>query len=118
MHLQCFAYDIFKFCSKERVIVQPIWVPRSENCRADFLSKMIDIDDWQTSPEFFEFMDNLWGPYTVDRFANFANTKLKRFNSKFWNPGSEAIHSFTQNWKNGNDWIVPPIDLVSTSINH
>ncbi|VDI69108.1 Hypothetical predicted protein [Mytilus galloprovincialis] len=118
MHLQCFAYDIFKFCSKERVIVQPIWVPRSENCRADFLSKMIDIDDWQTSPEFFEFMDNLWGPYTVDRFANFANSKLKRFNSKFWNPGSEAIDAFTQNWKNENNWIVPPIDLVSKSINH
>ncbi|VDI75750.1 Hypothetical predicted protein [Mytilus galloprovincialis] len=82
MHLQCFAYDIFKFCSKERVIVQPIWVPRSENCRADFLSKMIDIDDWQTSPEFFEFMDNLCGPYTVDRFANFAK-KSDLF--KFWN---------------------------------
>jgi prolipoprotein diacylglyceryltransferase len=55
----------------------------------------------------------MWGPYTIDRFANFTNAKLHRFNSKFWNPGIEAIYAFTQNWRNGNNWIVPPIDFVA-----
>ena len=79
---------------------------------------MIDIDEWQTSLEFFSFMNQLWGPYTVDRFANFYNAKLVRFNSKFWNPGSEAVDAFSQDWKNENNWIVPPINQVAKSIKH
>jgi hypothetical protein len=118
MHLQSLAYGIFKICMNEGINLQPTWAPRSENCNADFISKMIDIDDWQTSHECFEFMNEQWGPYTIDRFDNFTNAKLHRFNSKFWNPCSEAIDAFTQNWRNDNNWIVPPIDLVARSISH
>lgn len=67
---------------------------------------------------FFEFINELWGPYTIDRFANFTNVKLNRFNSIFWDPGCEAIDAFTQNWRNDNNWIVPPIDLVARSTSH
>ena len=28
---------------------------------------------------------------TVDRFASAHNAKVGRFNSKFWNPGTEAV---------------------------
>jgi hypothetical protein len=58
--------------------------------KADFVSKLVDYDNWSVSQEFFEFMDDMWGPSTVDRFANYLNTKLPRFISLFWNPGTEA----------------------------
>ena len=58
------------------------------------------------------------GPYTVDRFASSANAKLHRFNSLFWNPGSEAIDAVSQNWFSENNWLVPPIDLVIRAIIH
>lgn len=67
---------------------------------------------------FFKFMNDLWGPYTIDRFANFHNTKLKRFNSLFWNPDSLAVDAFTQNWENENNWLVPPIFSVIRCIKH
>ena len=35
-----------------------------------------------------------WGAHSIDRFANYLNAELPRFNSRFWNPGSEGIHSF------------------------
>lgn len=37
---------------------------------ADFLSKLVNYDDWSVSKDLFDFMNNMWGPYTVDRFAN------------------------------------------------
>ena len=74
------------------------WIPRSLNDKAYFLSKIVDTDDWKCSDEIFTMLHNVWGPYTVDRFASYYNTKLPRFNSRFWNPGSEAIDTFTENW--------------------
>ena len=118
MHLQHLAYDIFKTCSKHGITLIPTWIPRSENCRADFLSKLIDVDDWETSLCFFSFMDSIWGPHTIDRFANYRNKKTERFNSRFWNPGSEAVDAFSQDWKLDNNWLVPPINLVAKSILH
>ena len=79
---------------------------------------MVDIDDWGTCPEFFEFMDYIWGPHTVDRFASYLNKKLMRFNSKFWSPGVEAVDAFSQNWKNEINWIVPPISMICKAIKH
>ncbi|VDH97547.1 Hypothetical predicted protein [Mytilus galloprovincialis] len=71
-----------------------------------------------TSDEFFEFVDNLWGPHSIDRFANMENRKLLRFNSLYWNPGSESIDSFTCNWHEENNWLVPPVALAAKVINH
>ncbi|CAC5416181.1 unnamed protein product [Mytilus coruscus] len=76
-----------------------VWIPRSKNTKADYISKMIDIEDCGTNKEFFKLVDDMWGPHTVDRFASNLNKKLPRCNSKFWNPGVEAVDAFTQNWK-------------------
>ena len=67
---------------------------------------------------FFHFVDQVWGPHTIDRFASVSNTKLSRFNSLFWYPESEAVDAFTQSWRFENKWLVPPIKLVYRTINH
>jgi hypothetical protein len=46
------------------------------------------------------------------------NRKTERFNSLFWNPGSEAVDAFTQNWHGENNWLVPLIYLVVRNIKH
>ena len=78
---------------------------------------MVDYEDWQTTEEFFHFVDQIWGPHTIDRFTSVSNTKSSRFNSLFWYPESEAVDAFTQNWRFVNNWLVPPIKLCRT-INH
>lgn len=117
-HLQVIAYNIFKMCADSKISLDVQWIPRSENDKADFLSKIIDHDDWEVTVEFFDFVSLMFGPFTVDRFANFNNRKLLRYNSKFWNPESEAVDCFTKNWEGENNWLVPPIHLIVSSIKH
>ncbi|CAC5388448.1 unnamed protein product [Mytilus coruscus] len=118
VNLQEIAINIFKLCSELNITLDIVWIPRSKNTKAYYISKLIDIEDWGTNKEFFKLVNDMWGPHTVDRFASHLNKKLLRFNSKFWNPGVEAVDAFTQNWKNEVNWIVPPISVVCRAIKH
>ena len=112
------SFSIFTFCLRNNISLETQWIPRSQNDQADFISKFVDYDDWSVSNDFFDFVNSLWGPHTIDRFASYLNTKLSRFNSYFWNPGSEAVDAFSQNWCNDNNWLVPPVRLVNRVIRH
>ncbi len=67
---------------------------------------------------FFRYLDQKWGPFTVDRFANWKNAKTDRYNALFWNPRCEAVDAFTQDWSMENNWVVPPIYLIATVLQH
>ena len=59
-----------------------------------------------------------WGPHLIDRFASYFNTQLPRFNSRFWNPTSEAVGAFTCNWGGENNWWCPPMYLIPEVLGH
>ncbi|VDI56275.1 Hypothetical predicted protein [Mytilus galloprovincialis] len=80
--------------------------------------RIVDVDDLGVSPEFFKFVDLMWGPHSFDRFANTENAKTKRFSSIYWNPGTSGVDAFTSNWSCENNWLVPPVSLASKTINH
>ena len=98
--------------------VEPEWIPHTENQLADFISHIQDFDDWQLHPGVFSWLNNKWGPCTVDRFASFYNTQLPRFNSCFCNPGSEAVDSFTCDWAGEMNWWCPPVYLIPRLLRH
>ena len=85
---------IFRICAEHSVRLEPAWVPREDNGYADYVSKLAEVDDWYLNPAAFRWLDGIWGPHTVDRFANSANAQLKRFNSRFWSWGTEAVDAF------------------------
>ena len=116
--LQCIALDIFKFCKSNDISIDVEWIPRSLNDKADYISKIIDYDDWGVSKSFFDYLNRKWGVHTFDRFANLQNKKVARFNSKFWTPGSLGVDAFAFDWGSDVNWIVPPICLVSRAIKH
>ncbi len=116
--LQNIALNIFKICVGHSIFIEMDWIPRSLNEKADFLSKLVDHDDWEVSRDLFTILEQKWGPYSIDRFASYYNKKTVRFNSKYWNPGAEAIDAFTQNWAQENNWLVPPICLLPRVIMH
>jgi hypothetical protein len=97
-HLQSIFLELFAFCSEIRIELRPEWLPREENTRADYLSKIRDVDDFGLFSEAFAFILERFGPFTVDRFAIEHNAKLPRFNSFYWCPGAAAVNSFTQDW--------------------
>lgn len=67
---------------------------------------------------FFAYMDDIWGPHIIDRFADSFNTQLARFNSRFYVPGAENIDAFSTHWAGENNWLVPPLHCVVQVIQH
>ena len=49
-------------------------------------------------------LEATWGPHTVDKFATPYNAQVKRFNSHYPCPGSEAVDAFPVNWFGENNW--------------
>lgn len=116
--LHTIAIDVFSFCKENRISVFSEWIPRDLNEHADAISKIVDFDDWYTSHDFFERLNKLWGSHSVDRFASASNAHLRRFNSKFCVPNTEAVDAFSVSWTGENNWLVPPIHHVSRTVQH
>ena len=112
------ALSIFEILIRNSIDLQVDWIPRSFNDHADAISRIIDFDDWGVSLEFFNYIDHIWGPHTVDCFANFNNRKLTRFYSRYWNPDAEGVDAFCHDWAGENNWLVPPVFLVPRVIRH
>ena len=81
--LQDIALDIFTICLRNNIRLEVDWIPRTLNDQADFNSRLIDTDDWELSSQFFNELNSLWGPLSIDCFANYYNAKLTRFYSRF-----------------------------------
>ena len=102
------------------------WVPRDLNVRADFLSHASEEDqhDYSLREELFAYLDGLWGPHSVDRFASAASRQpllppnRGRFCSRFFHPEAEWTNAFTIGWGGENNWVFPPIHLVGEAIRH
>ena len=86
---------VFSLAVQYEICLKPEWVPRELNEKAGFLSRIVDHDDWYLHPTVFAWLDAMWGPHTVDRFADCNNCQLPCFNSRCWTPGSEAVDTFT-----------------------
>ena len=78
----------------------------------DLIRRLIDFDDYELNNVVFLGLDEIWGPHTVDTFTCCYNTKLPRFNSRFFQPGSESVDAFCQNWTFTKTWLCPPICLI------
>ena len=79
---------------------------------------MTDPDDWRTTTAFFNEINMLWGPFTIDRFSTNENTKLPRFNSKFFCPHSDRVDAFSFSWEHENNYIVTPINVITKLLKH
>ena len=51
--LQCLALRIFTMCLLSCITLEVEWIPRSANDKADFLSRIVDYDDWRVKRDFF-----------------------------------------------------------------
>ena len=51
--LQCLALRIFTMCLLNCITLEVEWIPRSANDRAEFLSRIVDYDDWRVKRDYF-----------------------------------------------------------------
>ena len=117
LDLHDIATEIYEITEFNNIELQVQWISRDENEVADAISKTIDVDDWQISYDFFDYLNNLWGPFSIDRFANHYNTKLERYNSKFYVPETEEVDAFVQDWHGENNLFVPPVKEILKVLN-
>ena len=97
------------------------WIPREVNIEADSISKLIDLDDWEITIDFFNILNKKWGPFTIDRFARPArpeSTKVPRFNSKYYVPGTEGVNALSKDWTCENNLLLPPTKLIPRVLKH
>ena len=66
--LQHMTVNISNVCKQN--ILEPAWLPRTQNTSADELSRIIDHDVWSLKFEIFQQFENTWGPYTIDSHYN------------------------------------------------
>ena len=119
--LHKFAEAIFELCFKNKINLVVDWIPREQNTDADLVSRLadrVDIDDWQITQEFFTLLNNRWGPFTVDLFANYYNAKCEKFYSLFYSPRSHGVDAFRYDWSQENALMVPPIPLIPNALAH
>ena len=105
--LHAVSRKIFILCIHNQIHLEPEWIPRELNERADYLSRIIDLDDWCLNPIIFNRVDKVLGRHTIDRFADFYNKQTPRFNSRCWNPSTEAVDAFTVDWHGENNRLFP-----------
>ena len=110
--LHSLAISIFNLCRLHDIIIIPEWLPRIENKLADRISRYRDFDDWSIDQVSFLFIDSIWGPHSIDRFASPQNNKIPVFNSRFWCKDSAGIDAFCQDWSADNNYFCPPVSLI------
>ena len=118
LDLQALALQAFQICLEYHISLDARWIPRDLNVKADIISKIVDFDDYAINDSIFQSIDDLWGPHSVDRFACSYNAKLPRFNSRFFQPGCEAVDAFAQDWGYDNNWLCPPVCLIVRVLKH
>ena len=62
LDLHRLAIKIFQFCAEHSIHLDVQCIPRTENEGADYISRLVDFDDWQITPDLFQSLEQLWGP--------------------------------------------------------
>lgn len=88
--LQSLALSIFCVWASLGISLEMKWILRDSNHKADSLSRIIDFNDYSIN-DVFHMLDCKWGHHTVDTFACSYNAGLLGFNSRFYQPGAEAV---------------------------
>ena len=109
---------IFNICKQSNVQFHITWLPRRFLSFADRLSRQRDHDGWQITAALFYHLSSLWGPFSIDLFADHANAKTERFYSKFHCPGTGGVNAFLASWEGENSYVVPPVYLVPQTLLH
>ena len=60
-------------CIHNQIQLEPEWISRELNEKADYLSRIVDHDDWLLNPIIFHSVDKAWWPHAIDWFAVFHN---------------------------------------------
>ncbi len=103
-------HKIFNLCKQLNIQLLVIHLPGVQNGHTDWLSQLFPQHKWCITPHLFKALNTQWGPHSINHMASTTNTLLPRFNSHFWEAGSEAVNATVQDWCGENNWATPAQD--------
>ena len=110
--LNAIARAIWCLASKNNIFLQCIHLSGILNREADALSRLEDKFNWRVSTKTFAVIEELFGPHSVDRFADLSNSHLIGNNSRYWDPCSEGVNALAQDWSGETNYCCPPFRLI------
>jgi hypothetical protein len=116
-----FAKKTVDLCLQNSISLDVGWIPRDLNKDADWISReseVLDTDDWGISKEFFKILQNRWGTFSVDCFANFYNAKVEKFYSFYQVPLTSGVDAFSFDWNSEFCLLTPPVCVVGHALKH
>jgi ribonuclease HI len=107
------ASAIWTEAHERSITIQAKHLAGVDNVAADHLSRLSNKYEWKLNPRLFNYIDKLWGPHTIDRFASLANTQLPKFNSLYAEPLTAGIDALAQrDWAQHNNFVNPPFRMI------
>lgn len=117
-YLADLAAQIFNLASKLKIRFLAYHLPGEENVLADMESRRltrpseIRLADFKLLPQVFQAAQRIFGQNTIDAFATFHNTQMRRFGS--WSPQPDAVwlDSMAHPWSSEFPWLNPPFAML------
>jgi ribonuclease HI len=112
------ATAIWSECYRLNIQLQAKHLAGKDNCLADQLSRMSMKYDWMLHPAVFNYIETIYGPHDIDRFASMLTTQLPVYNSLAYDPGTSGVDALAQkDWGPLNNFVNPPFFLIPNILN-
>ena len=113
LELSEIARKIWTLVVQLNINISARWLAGKNNILADSLSRQDSPYNWQINQNLFNYLDKLFGPHTVDRFACYQTTMCRKYNSLYLDMETAGIDALVQpDWHQENNWVNPPIYLI------
>lgn len=108
------ATSIWDFCIKTGTRLMTTYVPSQFNPADSPSRRMTAQLEWSINSSFFQHLDSVWGPHSVDLFASAGNAKVPRYISWLHEDTAWKQDAFSCSWKNlGRMYVCPPWSLLN-----
>ena len=110
--LSVLTETIFTEAQQANVTLSACFLAGKHNTEADRLSRL-NAYSWKLHPNLFRYLDRIWGPHTIDRFASANNAQISVYNSQYHDFASSGVDALAQqDWHIHNNFVNPPFRLM------
>jgi len=105
--------SLWSYCLDKRITLTAEHLAGKLNVIADEQSRVFtDSSNWKLSESVFQELDRMWGPLTIDLFADRLNTQIPKYASWKPDPGAVQVDAFLMDWSAENGYAFPPFCLI------
>lgn len=112
-HLRVLTWRILERAQAMGVFFTPPRYVQSSNNPADYGTRHQDLDSVRISPFTFDRLNLLWGPFTMDLFADATNALCPCFFTMQPQEGAAGTNALLHDWSRiRRAWLFPPTHLL------